>query len=326
MQTAKWKREVSRVRKEQIGEISRKYGALIVLVFMILINAAITPNFLHINTIWNILLQAFSVIVISMGMTFVIATGGIDISVGSTMALASIIFAKLLIEYQMNFAVSLFAALFASCIFGAFNGILVGVFDFQPIVASLILMISGRGIAQQVNDGVVISFYGNRFSDIGTYRIGGIVPIQAVFITLAVLIAAFIVKKTNFGLYVQAIGDNKTASKLMGLRTTYVLIGTYVLCAFLAGFAASLETLRMCSADPNNIGLNVELDCIAAVAIGGTSMSGGRAVVWGTLVGALVMQLITTMVNMNNIFYAYALVIKSAIIIVALYLQKEKEA
>lgn len=314
------------MRKEQIGEISRKYGALIVLVFMILINAVVTPNFLHINTIWNILLQAFSVIVISMGMTFVIATGGIDISVGSTMALASIIFAKLLIEYQMNFAVSLFAALFASCIFGAFNGILVGVFDFQPIVASLILMISGRGIAQQVNDGVVISFYGNRFSDIGTYRIGGIVPIQAVFITLAVLIAAFIVKKTNFGLYVQAIGDNKTASKLMGLRTTYVLIGTYVLCAFLAGFAASLETLRMCSADPNNIGLNVELDCIAAVAIGGTSMSGGRAVVWGTLVGALVMQLITTMVNMNNIFYAYALVIKSAIIIVALYLQKEKEA
>lgn len=314
------------MRREQIGEISRKYGALIVLVVMILINAVITPNFLHINTIWNILLQAFSVIVISMGMTLVIATGGIDISVGSTMALASIIFAKLLIEYQMNFAVSLFAALLASCIFGAFNGILVGVFDFQPIVASLILMISGRGIAQQVNNGVVISFYGNKFSEIGTYRIGGIVPIQVVFIVLVVLIAAFIVKKTNFGLYVQAIGDNKTASKLMGLRTAFVLIGTYVLCAFLAGFAASLETLRMCSADPNNIGLNVELDCIAAVAIGGTSMSGGRAVIWGTLVGALVMQLITTMVNMNNIFYAYALVIKSVIIIIALYLQKEKEA
>lgn len=314
------------MRREQIGEISRKYGALIVLVFMILLNAVITPNFLHINTIWNILLQAFSVIVISMGMTLVIATGGIDISVGSTMALSSIIFAKLLIEYQMNFAVSLFAALFASCIFGAFNGILVGVFDFQPIVASLILMISGRGIAQQVNDGVVISFYGNKFSEIGTYRIGGIVPVQVVFIAVVVLLAAFIVKKTNFGLYVQAIGDNKTASRLMGLRTTCVLIGTYVLCAFLAGFAASLETLRMCSADPNNIGLNVELDCIAAVAIGGTSMSGGRAVVWGTLVGALVMQLITTMVNMNNIFYAYALVIKSVIIIIALYLQKEKEA
>ena len=138
--------------------------------------------------------------------------------------------------------------------------------------------------------------------------------------------AAFLVKKTNFGLYVQAIGDNKVASKLMGLRTALILIGTYVLCAFLAGLASVFETLRMCSADPNNIGLNVELDCIAAVAIGGTSMSGGRAVIWGTLVGALVMQLITTMMNMNNIFYAYALVIKSVIIIIALYLQKEKEA
>ena len=314
------------MRREQIGDISRKYGALIVLILMLIINTIVTPNFLHINTMWNVLLQAFAVIVISMGMTLVIATGGIDISVGSTMALSSIIFAKLLIEYQVNFAASLFAALFASCIFGAFNGILVGVFDFQPIVASLILMISGRGIAQQFNGGVVISFYGNKYSEIGTYRIGGVVPIQVIFIILVVLIAAFIVKKTNFGLYVQAIGDNKTASKLMGLRTTLVLIGTYVFCAFLAGFAAALETLRMCSADPNNIGLNMELDCIAAVAIGGTSMSGGRAVIWGTVVGALVMQLITTMVNMNNIFYAYSLVIKSVIIIIALYLQKEKDA
>lgn len=314
------------MRREQIGDISRKYGALIVLILMLIINTIVTPNFLHINTMWNILLQAFAVIVISMGMTLVIATGGIDISVGSTMALSSIIFAKLLIEYQVNFAASLFAALFASCIFGAFNGILVGVFDFQPIVASLILMISGRGIAQQFNGGVVISFYGNKYSEIGTYRIGGVVPIQVIFIILVVLIAAFIVKKTNFGLYVQAIGDNKTASNLMGLRTTLVLIGTYVFCAFLAGFAAALETLRMCSADPNNIGLNMELDCIAAVAIGGTSMSGGRAVIWGTVVGALVMQLITTMVNMNNIFYAYSLVIKSVIIIIALYLQKEKDA
>ena len=163
------------MRKEQIGDISRKYGALIVLVLLIVINAVITPNFLHINTMWNILIQAFSVIVISMGMTMVIATGGIDISVGSTMALASIIFAKLLIEYQMNFVVSLFAALFAACIFGAFNGILIGVFDFQPIVASLILMISGRGIAQQFNNGVVISFYGNKFcpDSGGIYRTGG---------------------------------------------------------------------------------------------------------------------------------------------------------
>jgi len=311
--------------KNKTGDIVRKYGALIVLAFMIVLNAIITPNFLHINTMWNVLIQSFCVIVISMGMTLVIATGGIDISVGSTMAMAAIVFAKLLIEYEMGFGVSLFVALLLSCVFGAFNGILIGFFDFQPIVATLILMITGRGIAQQINDGTVISFYGNKYSDLGTYRIGGIVPIQVPFIIIIVLLAAFLAKKTNFGLYVQAIGDNKTASVLMGVKTSVIILITYVLCAFLAGFAASLETLRICSADPNNLGSNIELDCIAAVAIGGTSMSGGRAVIWGTIVGAVVMQLITVMMNMNNIYYAYSLVIKAVIIVIALYLQKERE-
>lgn len=312
------------MKRSGVGDIVRKYGALIVLIALIVVNIFVTRNFLRLNTLWNLFIQAFSVIIISLGMTLVIATGGIDISVGSTMALASIIFAKLLITYEMNFAVSMGAALLAACVFGLFNGLLVGVFNFQPIVATLILMISGRGIAQQFNNGAVLSFYGNKFSEIGIYRIGGVVPIQVVFIAVAVAAIAFLAKKTTFGTYVQAIGDNKTASRLVGLRTAGVLIGAYVLCAFLAGCAACFETLRLCSADPNNIGSGIELDCIAAVAIGGTSMSGGKAVIWGTVVGALVMQLITIMMNMNNIFYAYALVIKSVIIIVALYLQKEK--
>lgn len=312
------------MKKMKMNDIVRTYGALIVLIILLIINAVFTPNFLHMNTIWNILIQAFSVIIISLGMTLVIATGGIDISVGSTMALSSIIFAKLLITYEMNIFVALAAALAAACVFGLFNGVLVGVFDIQPIVATLILMISGRGIAQQFNNGVVISFYGNAFADIGIYRIGGVVPIQVVLAAAAILIIYFITKKTTFGLYVQAIGDNRSASHLVGLKTSLVLIMTYVLCALLAGSAACFETLRLCSADPNNIGNNIELDCVAAVAIGGTSMSGGKAVIWGTVVGALVMQLITTMMNMNNIFYAYGLVIKAVIIIVALYLQKEK--
>ena len=312
------------MKKYSTGDIVRKYGALIVLIALILVNAFVTRNFLRLNTMWNLFIQSFAVIIISLGMTLVIATGGIDISVGSTMALASIIFAKMLITYEMNILVSLGTALLAACVFGLFNGLLVGIFDFQPIVATLILMISGRGIAQQVNNGAVLSFYGNKFADIGIYRIGGKVPIQVVFIAIAVAAIAFLARKTTFGTYVQAIGDNKTASKLVGLRTSRVLIGTYVLCALLAGCAACFETLRLCSADPNNIGSGIELDCIAAVAIGGTSMSGGKAVIWGTVVGALVMQLITIMMNMNNIFYAYALVIKSFIIIVALYLQKEK--
>lgn len=310
--------------RQTVEEMIRRYGALAVLVLLIAGNCLFTPNFLHINTLWNILLQAFSTIVISMGMTVVIATGGIDISVGSTMALSSIVFAKLLIVNESNFWISLSLALLAALMFGLFNGVLIGVFKFQPIVAPLILMISGRGIAQQFNNGVVISFYGNHYAELGTYRIGGVLPIQVVVIALVLAGTLFLVKKTVFGRFIQAVGDNEKASGLMGINTAAVLIGSYVMCALLAGGAAVLETLRVCSADPNNIGNSIELDCIAAVAIGGTSMSGGKAVVVGTLIGALVMQVITTMMNMNNIFYAYALVVKSAIIVVALYLQREK--
>ncbi|MBQ1310915.1 MAG: ABC transporter permease [Blautia sp.] len=313
------------MKNQRTKDIIRTYGALIVLIALLVLNGFITPNFIHINTMWNLLIQSFSVIIISLGMTMVIATGGIDISVGSTMALSSILFAKLLIQQERNIILCLLAALLAAAVFGLFNGILVGVFDIQPIVATLILMIAGRGIAQQFNNGVVLSFYGNPFAQIGIYRIAGKVPIQLPMAAAAVLIILFVVRKTAFGTYVQAVGDNKTASRLVGLRTSRVLIITYVSCALLAGLAACFETLRLCSADPNNIGSGIELDCVAAVAIGGTKMSGGKAVIWGTVVGALVMQLITTMMNMNNIFYAYGLVIKAVIIILALYLQREND-
>ncbi|MDR2433230.1 MAG: ABC transporter permease [Treponema sp.] len=300
-----------------------KYGAGIVLFFMVIINAFITPNFVHINTLWNILLQSFPVMMIAIGMTFVIATGGIDISVGSTMALSSIVLAKFLIFNNASFGVSLALALGAALIFGLFNGVLVGVFKFQPIVATLILMISGRGIAQLFNDGVVISFYGDTYSAIGLYRIAGIIPVQVVIIAVTAIIALFILKRTTFGCYIQAVGDNIQASHLAGINTVGVLISVYIISALLAGLAASFETMRMLSADPNNIGKAIELDCIAAVAVGGASMSGGRAKIIGTITGTLIMQLITTMVNMNNVPYAFSLVIKSAIIVFALYLQKD---
>jgi ribose transport system permease protein len=300
-----------------------KYGVGLVLLVMVMVNAVITPNFVHINTLWNILLQSFPVMMIAVGMTFVIATGGIDISVGSTMALSSIVLAKFLIFNHVPFGLSLALALGAALLFGLFNGILVGVFKFQPIVATLILMISGRGIAQLFNDGVVISFYGDTYSAIGLYRAGGIIPVQVVLIAVTAAVAFFVLRRTTFGCYIQAIGDNIRASYLAGINTVGVIIAVYVINALLAGLAASFETMRMLSADPNNIGKAIELDCIAAVAVGGTSMAGGKAKIIGTITGAIIMQLITTMVNMNNVPYAFSLIIKSAIIVFALYLQKD---
>ena len=144
----------------------QKYGAMIVLVFIVVINMFITPNFTQINTFWNIIIQAFPVIIVSIGMTLVISTGGIDISVGSTVAIAAIVFAKMLVLNGMSLGVSIIIAMVACTAFGMINGFLIGMFRVQPIVATLILMISGRGIAQQLNDGAVISFYGNPYVDI----------------------------------------------------------------------------------------------------------------------------------------------------------------
>lgn len=311
-------------RRLNIQQVSKQYGALLVLVLLVFLNSIFTKNFLHINTMWNILLQAFPVMIISLGMALVIGTGGIDISVGSTMAISSIVLAKLSIMNERSLIFGLLMALLAAFLFGIFNGILVGVLKFQPIVATLILMIAGRGIAQQFNDGTVISFYGNKYTEFGSLRLAGVLPIQVIMLVVAFGIMLFIVKKTTFGKYLQATGENIETSRLSGVNTVMIIIAAYVICALLAGAAAVMETLRICAADPNNIGQSIELDCVAAVAVGGASMSGGAIRLGGTVAGAIVMQLITTMVNMNNINYSYSLVIKAVIIIIALYLQREK--
>lgn len=307
--------------KLNIARWLREYGPAVVLVALILLNIGITRNFVKIGTLWNIVLQSFPVIMIAMGMTLVIATGGIDISVGATMAFSSIVFAKLLFQAQTSFMFALTAALAAALAFGVFNGVMVSVFNIQPIIVTLILSIAGRGIAQQVNNGAVLSFYGNAYTDMGVYRLFGAIPIQVIIILLTVAVMVFVINNTVFGTYVQAIGDNRSASHLAGINTVGTLIAVYAITALLTGSASVMETLRLCSADPNNIGNSIELDCIAAVAVGGTSMAGGKAKIVGTLIGAFIMQIITTMVNMNNIQYEYSLVVKSAIIIVALYLQ-----
>jgi len=296
-------------------------GPLFLLLALLIFNCIVTPNFLSVGTLWNVLLQAFPILIIALGMTLVIATGGIDISVGATMAISAILFAKMLFQSEMPLGAALAGALGASVVFGLFNGIMVSVFNIQPIIVTLILSISGRGIAQQLVNGGVISFYGNKYAEFGVLRLFNVLPVQVLMIAVLAAAIVFITKKTTLGMQLQAIGDNRNASRFSGIHTVGTLIAVYVICALLAGGAAIMETLRQCSADPNNMGASIELNCIAAVTVGGTSMSGGKAKIGGSLVGALIMQVITTMVNMNNIQFEYSLIIKSAIIIAALYLQ-----
>lgn len=309
-------------KKVLTQDFLRQYGALIVLVLMLIFNAFVTPNFFGIGTIWNIIIQSCTVILTGMGMTMVISSNGIDISIGAVMAIASMVSAKML---PFGVPLAILSGLAAAAVVGLFTGFIIAKFKIQPIIVTLTVMIAGRGIAQVMNDAMMLNFVNPAFSAIGTARIADRIPIQTFIIIVVVAITWFIMNRTTLGLYIQSAGDNMPAARLAGVHITKTILMVYAYSAVLAGLAGLIATARLSAADGNSIGKLSELDAIAAVAVGGTAMSGGRARVLGTVIGAVIMQLITIMVNMNNIPYAYAQVIKSIIIVAAVWLQRERK-
>ncbi len=310
------------------GQNIRKYGTIYAFLLLVMFNILFTRNFASMGTLWNLTIQVLPTMLTSLGMVLVISSGGIDISVGSVMAISAVTSGLVLTGKTpllgTDTGMAVLAALVVALVLGLFNGVLVACFKIQPIIVTLILYIAGRGIAQLMNNGGTIVFYGNTFTEIGLYRVGGLVPVQLFVSILFVWVIAFLLKKTTFGYYVQGIGENGKAARLSGIRTAQVLISVYVISALLAGMAGLFECSRASCADPNAIGQLAEMDAIAAVAIGGTSMNGGKARIMGTIFGALIIQLISIMVNMNNIPFAYSRIFKAAIIILAVYLQREK--
>jgi ribose/xylose/arabinose/galactoside ABC-type transport system permease subunit len=310
-------------RGVRVADYAPTYGALAALVLLVIINSVFTPNFFDVNNFRNILLQVSPTVLVAVGMTVVIATGGIDLSVGSVMAIASAIAATSL-DYGAGVAVLL--ALAAAALAGAFNGALISGFRIQPIIVTLALLISGRGIAQVLsNGGQLIPFSNASFEYLGKGVVAG-VPVQVIVMALVVGVAIFVMRATPFGRYVVAVGGNESASRLAGVKIHRTKIIVYALSGLLAGLAGLIETARLGASDAQKVGLNIELDAIAATVVGGTPLTGGRATVIGTLIGALIMQIITTGFVMNGISYSWSLVIKAAIIIVAVYIQRPKLA
>jgi ribose/xylose/arabinose/galactoside ABC-type transport system permease subunit len=307
----------------RVADYAPTYGALAALVLLVIINSVFTPNFFDVNNFRNILLQVSPTVLVAVGMTVVISTGGIDLSVGSIMAIASAIAATSL-DYGAGVAVLL--ALAAATAAGAFNGVLISGFRIQPIIVTLALLISGRGVAQVIsNGGQLIPFSNASFEYLGKGVVAG-VPVQVIVMALVVGVAIFVMRATPFGRYVVAVGGNESAARLAGIRIHRTKIIVYALSGLLAGLAGLIETARLGASDAQKVGLNIELDAIAATVVGGTPLTGGRATVVGTLIGALIMQIITTGFVMNGISYSWSLVIKAAIIIVAVYIQRPKLA
>jgi ribose/xylose/arabinose/galactoside ABC-type transport system permease subunit len=290
-------------------------------VVLVALNALFTPGFASAGNLWNVLLQVAEVLLVAVGMTLVIATGGVDLSVGSVMALAGAV-AAVTLDRGVGPAVAM--ALAAALGVGLLNGLLVAKARVQPIVVTLATLIAGRGLAQIVsNDGQLVTIGDGAFLALGRAHLGP-VPVQVLFALGAALAAAFALRATAFGRYVLAAGGNAPAARLAGVPVTRTLVTVYGAAAVLAGAAGVITAARLGASDAAKIGLNVELDAIAAAVVGGTALSGGRATVLGTVLGALVMQVIAVSFNMLLLPYALSLVLKAAIILAAVYLQRPR--
>jgi len=306
----------------------RRHEAAIFFLLLIVLNAFITPNFFSRGTLMNTLVQAFPIVLIGLGMTMVISSGGIDISVGAIMALAAALAARLFTSDMAFFnagfglPISIACGLAAGSLCGLFNGFLVSKCRIQPIIVTLVMMIAGRGLAQTILGQPVVSLFLTPFNSMGTHTVVGGVPVQIVVLLVAVGVMLFVVRKTVFAKWVEALGDNRRAARLAGISTAAVTTGVYVLCGLLCAIAGVMEAARTGGVNAKELGLTIELDAIAAVAIGGTPFSGGRARIFGTVIGAIVVQLVTVIVNMNNIQFHYSLIFKALIVVIALWSQR----
>jgi len=303
---------------------------LVALVLLFAYNALRTPNFLHLEvregrlfgTTVDILHRGTPVVLLATGMTFVIATAGVDLSVGAVMAITGAAAALLLTRTALPVPAVVAGALAVSVACGAWNGALVAGLGLQPIVATLVLLVAGRGIAQLLTDGMIITFERPSFEAIAGGAAGG-VPITVLIAAGVVLLTLLVTRGTVLGLRIEAVGGNERASRLAGIDAGRTKLLVYGFCGLCAGIAGLIATADIKAADSNNCGLFLELDAILAVVIGGTSLSGGRANLPGSVVGALVMQTVTTMIYAQGRGPEYTLVVKAVAVAAVCLLQSD---
>lgn len=311
----------------------RLFWPAAVLVAMLLGNVAFTPDFFAIRveqghlygSLIDILQFGAPLILVALGMTLVISTGGIDLSVGSTVAISGALACEHIAASPNPGAVTtvftaIGIALAVALVLGLVNGLLIAKFDVQPIIATLILMVAGRGIAQLITDGQIVTISSGPYKLIG----GGYwltVPFAIIVAGVLVALTALLTRRTALGLLIEAVGGNPVAGRLVGIRATGLLTLVYVFSALCAAAAGVMISSNVSSADGNNAGLWIELDAILAVVIGGTALTGGRFSLGGTVLGALIIQTLSTTVYTMGIPPETTLVFKAFVVIAVCLVQ-----
>ena len=305
------------------------------LALLLLIDLIMIPGFFRLEikdghlygSVIDIINRSAPLMLVALGMTLVIATRGIDISVGAVVAISGAVAAGLIggdmvmingaPEYvsKMPMVFALLIAMGAALLCGIWNGLLVSTLGLQPIIATLILMVAGRGLAQLLTDGQIITVYYKPFFFLGSGYLFGL-PFS-LFIVLAVGgLLLLLMRKTALGLFIQAVGINPVASRLAGIKTSALIFFVYIFCSACAGMAGLMISANIKSADANNAGLLMELDAILAVTLGGTSLAGGKFSLVGSIIGALIIQTLTYTIYSIGVPPEVNMVVKSIVVFI----------
>ncbi len=312
---------------------SRLFWPVVMLLVLVAINVIAFPGFLTITvkdghlfgSVIDILRNGAPTLIIAVGMTLVIATRGIDLSVGAVAAISGAVACSILLGSSDpgsfgTVAVAVVVALLIALVLGVWNGFLVSVIGIQPIIATLILMTAGRGVAMLITEGQILTVDSAPFKALGSGFWFGL-PVAVVIGAGIFALAALLTRRTALGMLIESVGINPEASRQAGVRARGLLFTVYTFCALSAGIAGLILTANQTAADANNTGLFIELDAILAVVIGGTSLAGGRYSLAGTLIGALVIQTLVTTVYTVGIPPIITMVFKAAVVTAVCLLQ-----
>ena len=297
-----------------------KYKSLIGLALLCVIITFVSPAFMTLSNITNVFTQVSTNAIIAVGMTFVILTGGIDLSVGSTVAISGA-FAASIIKSTNNVFLAIIVAGIVGIVIGLINGLLISKGKLQAFIATLATMTIFRGVTLVFTNGTPISKLSESFVNIGNGKLG-FIPIPVVITVIVFIIAVYVLTETRFGRYLYALGGNEDSARLSGINTNKIKTLVYVISGFASSIAGVIIASRIGSASPN-AGTGFELDAIAAVVIGGTSLAGGEGRITGTLIGALIIGVLNNGLNLMNVSPFYQSIVKGLVILIAVLLDKK---
>lgn len=299
-----------------------KNKAILALIALCILISIVSPRFLTVSNISNVLTQVSVNAIIAIGMTFVILTGGIDLSVGSILAICGAVSAVI-----VKSTGSIFLAVTIPIIIGAgiglFNGFFISKCRLQAFVATLATMTIFRGLTYVYTNGNPVSSLTNTYNNIANTKIG-IIPLPVIFTIIITIIAYYFLNKTRFGRHLYAVGGNEDSARLSGIKTIKIKTIVYVVCGAAAGLSGIIATSRIGSASPN-AGAGFELDAIASVVIGGTSLLGGEGSVIGTIIGALIIGVLNNGLNLLNVSPFYQQIVKGVVILLAVLADKKSK-